>query len=61
MRTTNPAQYTAVSHAITLLSLGVLKVIKENIGIVHGCITTMHCITNTQVRQPAPCSAGAGR
>ena len=25
-----------------------IKVIKENIGIVHGSITTMHCITNTQ-------------
>eukprot|EP01051_Picozoa_sp_SAG22_P001884 SAG22_NODE_78_length_22065_cov_7.473095_3_plen_127_part_00 len=26
----------------------VIKVIKETVGIVHGSITTMHCVTNTQ-------------
>ena len=32
----------------------VVKVIHENLGIVHGCITTLHDITNTQVLVDAP-------
>ncbi len=32
----------------------VIKVILENIGIVHGMITTMHDVTNTQVIVDAP-------
>lgn len=32
----------------------VVKVIHENLGIVHGSITTIHCITNTQKILDAP-------
>ncbi|GAB6051836.1 ArsJ-associated glyceraldehyde-3-phosphate dehydrogenase [Magnetospira thiophila] len=32
----------------------VVKVVHENLGIVHGCITTIHDITNTQVVVDAP-------
>lgn len=32
----------------------VVKVIHENIGIVHGCMTTIHDITNTQTILDAP-------
>jgi glyceraldehyde 3-phosphate dehydrogenase len=28
----------------------IVKVIKENLGIVHGCITTVHNVTGTQVK-----------
>jgi glyceraldehyde 3-phosphate dehydrogenase len=27
----------------------VVKVVQEHLGIVHGCITTVHNVTNTQV------------
>ena len=32
----------------------VVKVIQEKLGIVHGCITTVHNITNTQTVVDAP-------
>jgi glyceraldehyde 3-phosphate dehydrogenase len=32
----------------------VVKVVQEKVGIVHGCITTVHNITNTQTLVDAP-------
>jgi glyceraldehyde-3-phosphate dehydrogenase/erythrose-4-phosphate dehydrogenase len=32
----------------------VVKVIHEKIGIIHGCITTIHNVTNTQTIVDAP-------
>lgn len=32
----------------------VVKVVLEKLGIVHGCITTSHCLTNTQSLLDAP-------
>jgi glyceraldehyde-3-phosphate dehydrogenase/erythrose-4-phosphate dehydrogenase len=31
----------------------VVKVVLDNLGIVHGCITTVHDVTNTQARKSA--------
>ena len=35
-------------------ALGVVKVIHESLGIVHGVITTIHDLTNTQTVVDAP-------
>jgi glyceraldehyde-3-phosphate dehydrogenase/erythrose-4-phosphate dehydrogenase len=44
----------------------VVKVVHEKLGIVHGCITTIHDVTNTQAgrlrgRQPRAGRTAAGR
>ena len=50
----------AVDHIVTGASCTtnclapVVKVIHENLGIAHGCITTIHNITNTQTLLDAP-------
>jgi len=46
----DPAQHTIVSAAscTTNCLAPIVKVIHEKLGIVHGCITTVHDITNTQ-------------
>lgn len=50
----------AVDHIVTAASCTtnciapVVKVVLDNLGIVHGCITTCHNITNTQTVLDAP-------
>jgi len=52
----NPAQHRIVSAAscTTNCLAPVVKVIHEGIGIRHGSLTTIHCLTNTQVIVDAP-------
>ena len=52
----NPAEdhiVTAASCTTNCLA-PVVKVIHEKIGIAHGCITTIHNLTNTQTLVDAP-------
>ncbi len=52
----DPARHTIVSAAscTTNCLAPVVKVIHERLGIVHGSMTTIHCITNTQTILDAP-------
>lgn len=52
----DPAQHRIVSAAscTTNCLAPVVKVIHEGIGIRHGSLTTIHCLTNTQVIVDAP-------
>jgi len=52
----DPAQHPIVTAAscTTNCLAPVVKVIHENLGIVHGVITTIHDVTNTQVMVDAP-------
>lgn len=52
----DPAQHRIVSAAscTTNCLAPVVKVIQEGIGIRHGSLTTIHCLTNTQVIVDAP-------
>lgn len=52
----DPAQHTIVTAAscTTNCLAPVVKVIHKNLGIVHGSMTTIHCITNTQTILDAP-------
>ena len=52
----DPAQHRIVTAAscTTNCLAPVVKVIHENLGIVHGSMTTIHCITNTQTILDAP-------
>jgi glyceraldehyde 3-phosphate dehydrogenase len=55
-----------VDHIVTAASCTtnclapVVKVIHEQLGIKHGCITTIHNLTNTQVRVCVWGSGGSG-
>jgi hypothetical protein len=52
----NPAKDTIVTAAscTTNCLAPVVKVVHEKLGIVHGCITTIHNLTNTQTIVDAP-------
>ena len=52
----DPAQHDIVTAAscTTNCLAPVVKIVHENIGIVHGSITTIHDVTNTQVMVDAP-------
>ncbi|KXS10573.1 glyceraldehyde-3-phosphate dehydrogenase, type I, partial [Gonapodya prolifera JEL478] len=57
----NHDQYDPSTHSIitaasctTNCLAPIVKVIHENLKIKHGCITTIHCVTNTQVIVDAP-------
>ena len=52
----NPAEHTIVTAAscTTNCLAPVVKVIHEKLGIVHGCMTTIHDLTNTQTIIDAP-------
>jgi len=52
----NPSEHSIVTAAscTTNCLAPVVKVISENLGIQHGCITTIHDITNTQTIIDAP-------
>jgi hypothetical protein len=41
-------------RVVTCAAAPVVKVILANLGIVHGCITTIHNVTNTQGIMDAP-------